>query len=155
MSAKVPKLPAGYHNVIPYLVVRDAAKAIDFYKNAFGAQELFRMPAPGGKIGHAELKMGDAHVMLSDEWPDMGALAPRPGERPPLSILLYVEDVDATVDRAVKNGAQIKMPVQNQFYGDRSGQIEDPSGHYWSVSTHIEDVTPEELGRRAKELFGG
>jgi PhnB protein len=154
-ESKVPAVPEGYHSVIPYLIVRDAASAIDFYKTAFGAQELFRMPMPGGKIGHAELKMGDAHVMLTDEWPDMGAVAPKPGERPSASVLLYVDDVDATVDRAVKAGAKIKMPVEDQFYGDRTGQIEDPQGHYWSIATHIEDVSPEELGRRAKEKFGG
>jgi PhnB protein len=113
------------------------------------------MPAPGGKIGHAELKMGDAHVMLSDEWPETGAFAPKKGERPPVSILLYVDDVDATFEKAVKAGAKAIRPVENQFYGDRSGQIEDPAGHVWAVATHVEDVTPEELGRRAKEMFGG
>jgi PhnB protein len=155
MAGKVTAVPKGYHNVTPYLVVRDAAKAIDFYKEAFGAEELLRMPAPGGKIGHAELKMGDAHVMLSDEWPETGAVAPKKGERPPVSILLYVDDVDATFEKAVKAGAKAIRPVENQFYGDRSGQIEDPAGHVWAVATHVEDVTPEELGRRAKEMFGG
>src|SRR5205085_4429359 len=145
MSDKVKPIPEGYHSVTPYIIVDGAARAIEFYKQAFGATEIFRMEGPGGRVGHAEIKVGDSHVMLADEHPDMGARGPRSVGGSPVSLLLYVEDVDAVVGRAVEAGAELKRPVANQFYGDRTGGIEDPFGHVWYVATHVEDVPYEEL----------
>jgi PhnB protein len=145
----MPKfIPEGYHSVTPYLICKDAAKAIDFYQQAFGARELFRMPAPGGRIGHAELKVGDSHVMLADEHPEIGALSPQSIGGSGVHLMVYVEDVDAVFKRALAAGAKSKRAVENQFYGDRSGNIVDPSGHCWTIATHIEDVSPEEAQRR-------
>ncbi len=132
-----------------------ASAAIEFYKNAFGAKELMRMPAPGDKIGHAEIQIGDSHVMLADEFPEMGFLSPQSVGGSPVMMHLYVEDVDATANKAVAAGAKVTKPVADQFYGDRSGQIRDPFGHNWYVSTHKEDVTPDEIDARRAKLFGG
>jgi PhnB protein len=144
--------PDGYHAVTPYLVVKGAAGAIEFYKKVFGAKELFRLGGPDGKVGHAELTIGDSVIMLADEAPQMGALAPPTIGGSPVRILLYVDNVDEVVPRAVAAGAKIVRPVADQFYGDRAGGIEDPYGHYWHVATHKEDVSPEEMSRRAASL---
>ncbi len=149
----VKPIPDGYHSLTPYLSVAGAEAAIEFYKKAFGATELFRMNGPDGRIGHAEIKIGDSPLMLADENPAMGMHAPQSGKRPPVGLLLYVEDVDAVVARAVSFGATIVRPVENQFYGDRSGGIIDPFGHAWHLSTHIEDVSHEEMDRRLKAMM--
>jgi PhnB protein len=149
MPEKVKPIPDGYHSVTPYIIVDGGARAIEFYKQAFGATELFRMEGPDGRVGHAEIKVGDSHVMLADEHPEMGARGPQSFGGSPVSLMLYVEDVDATVERAVEAGAKLKRPVADQFYGDRTGGIEDPFGHVWYVATHVEDVPPEELQKRA------
>jgi len=149
----VKPIPDGYHTVTPYLVVKGGASALDFYKKAFGATELFRMPTPDGRVGHAEIRIGDSHVMLADECPEMGALAPRAGAKPSVTFYLYVENVDAFVDRAVTAGAKITRPLANQFYGDRTAGLECPYGHSWYVATHVEDVPPDELARRAQEAM--
>ena len=151
--AKVNYIPQGYHTVIPYLSVKGASAAIDFYKNAFGATEVMRMATPDGRIGHAELKIGDSHVMLADEFPQMNFLSPKSIGGSPVNIMIYVENADTIFNRAVDGGAKVLKPVQDQFYGDRSGSIEDPFGHMWTISTHIEDVSPEEIDRRAAEMF--
>jgi PhnB protein len=151
--ANVKPIPEGYHSVTPYLCVRGGAQAIEFYKKAFGATEVMRMPAPDGKIGHAELQIGDSRVMIADEFPEMGFLSPPTVGNSPVMIHLYVEDVDATVARATEAGAKVTRPVADQFYGDRGGSIEDPFGHKWYVSTHKEDLTPEEIDRRREAQF--
>ena len=153
MSAQVKPIPDGYHSMTPYLIVDGAAKAIEFYQKVFGAIELFRLGGPDGKIGHAELMINDSVLMLADEAPQMGALSPRTIGGSPVRILLYVENVDEIVSRAVAAGAKVVRPVEDQFYGDRAGGIEDPFGHHWHVATHKEDVTPEEMKRRAEALF--
>ncbi|MBA3563997.1 MAG: VOC family protein [Gammaproteobacteria bacterium] len=142
--------PEGYHTATPYLIVNGAAAAIDFYKKAFGATELFRMDAPGGKIGHAEIKIGDSPIMLADEHPDMGQRGPQALGGTPVSIMIYVKDVDARFKKAVAAGAKEVKALQDQFYGDRSGTIKDPFGHVWTISTHIEDIPPEEMQERAE-----
>ncbi|HET6840389.1 MAG TPA: VOC family protein [Candidatus Angelobacter sp.] len=144
------KIPEGYHNITPYLVVKGGAAAIDFYKKAFGATEIMRMPMPDGRVGHAELKIGDSVIMLADEFPDIEAVSPATLGNSPVGLLLYVDDPDATVNLAVSLGAKVKMPVKDQFYGDRNGTIEDPFGHKWTVAVHVEDVSPEEMQRRMK-----
>jgi PhnB protein len=152
--SKVPHIPKGYHAVTPYLIIKGAAQAIEYYKKVFGATELFRMDGPDGKVGHAELQIGDSHIMLADENPSMGtghASAATIGGSP-VSLYLYLPDVDAVVDRAAASGAKILKPVQDQFYGDRSGFIQDPFGHLWGVATHVEDVSPEEMEERAKKV---
>jgi PhnB protein len=149
MSAQVKPIPDGYHAVTPYLIVNEAAGAIEFYTKAFGAIELFRMAGPDGKIGHAELLIDDSHVMLADEHPEIGARGPQSIGGSPVSLYLYVADVDAVVSRAVSLGAKLIRPVADQFYGDRSGGLDDPFGHHWYVATHKEDVPAEELQRRA------
>jgi PhnB protein len=149
----VKPIPDGYPRVSPYLVVDDGAKAIDFYKQVLGATERTRIPAPGGKIGHAELQLGDSVIMLADEFPDMSYVGPKKIGGTPVTIGAYVEDVDKTFAAALQAGAKELRPVENQFYGDRSGQFEDPSGHRWSISTHIEDVPPDELAKRAQEMM--
>ena len=151
----VKPIPEGYPQVTPYLCVDRAADAIDFYSKVFGAKERMRMPAPEGKIGHAELQIGDSIIMLADEFPDMGALGPRSVGGTPVTISVYVEDVDAVYDRAVAGGAKPVRPVEDQFYGDRSGQFEDPFGHRWSVASHVEDVPPDEMQRRMQQMMGG
>jgi PhnB protein len=149
MSNKPKSIPDGYHNVTPYLIVNDAAAAIEFYKKAFGATELMRMPKPNGKIGHAEIKIGDSPIMLADEAPEMGARSPRTFGGSPVSIFLYVDDVDTTFARAVDGGAKVQRPLADQFYGDRTGGVEDPFGHVWYIATHVKDVSPEEMKKRA------
>ena len=147
--------PAGYHSITPYLIVDGAARAIDYYMRAFGAVEVFRIAAPGERVGHAELRIGDSVIMLADEHPEIGARGPRHYKGSPSSLLLYVPDVDATVKRAVEAGGKLKRPVADQFYGDRTGGVEDPFGHLWYVATHIEDVSPEEMSRRAGAAHAG
>jgi PhnB protein len=148
MANKVKPIPDGYHHVTPYLSIRGAAAAIDFYKKAFGAVETVRMPQPDGRIGHAELRFGDSHVMLADEFPEMNVVGPKTLGNTSVGLLLYVNDVDKTVEQAVALGAKIIKPVQDQFYGDRNATLEDPFGHKWTVAVHLEDVTPEEMKRR-------
>jgi PhnB protein len=155
MSPSVKPIPDGYPRVSPYLVVDGAAQAIDFYTQVLGATERMRMGGPDGKIGHAELQFGDSVVMLADEYPDMGYVGPKAVGGTPVTIGVYVEDVDKTFDAAVKAGAKALRPVEDQFYGDRSGQIEDPFGHRWSLQTHIEDVPPDEMQKRAAAMGGG
>jgi PhnB protein len=142
--------PDGYHSITPYLYVADARKAIEFYSKVFGAQELFRMDGPGGTIGHAELRIGDSVVMLADEQPEMGARSPKAYGGTPYCLLLYVADVDRVFTQAVATGAKELRPVENKFYGDRTGMIEDPFGHQWAIATHVEDVAPEDMQERAK-----
>jgi PhnB protein len=150
MTKPVQPIPEGFHTLTPYLIIKGAAQAIDFYKQAFGAEELFRMPGPDGKtIGHAEIKLGDSIVMLSDECPDFGFRSPQSLNGTPVSFMFYVKDVDATFKRAVDAGATVIRPLENQFYGDRTGTVADPFGHVWSIGTHVEDVAPEELQKRA------
>lgn len=146
---KVKPIPDGYHSVTPYLYIDGAARAIDFYKQAFGAVEVMRLEASGGKIGHAEIKIGDSHVMLADEFPDMGARGPHTIGGTAVGLMVYLPDVDVVVDRAVKAGATLERPVENKFYGDRTGGIVDPFGHRWYIATHVEDVPPEEMDKRA------
>jgi PhnB protein len=148
----VRAIPEGYHSVIPYLIVKGAAQAIDFYCRAFGGREVLRLAGPDGLIGHAEVLIGDSHVMLADENPAWGAAGPQAGQTPPLSVHLYVPNVDAVYAQAVAAGAKVVRPLQDQFYGDRSGYLEDPFGHRWSVASHVEDVTPEEITRRFHAL---
>ncbi len=144
----VKAVPDGYHSATPYLVVDGATRAIDFYKRAFGAKELMRIPAPGDRVGHAEIKIGDSVIMLADEHPDIHARGPQHYGGSPVSILLYVEDVDTLFKQAIAAGGTETRPVADQFYGDRSGSLKDPFGHSWHLSTHKEDVSPEELHRR-------
>jgi PhnB protein len=153
--ANVKPIPEGYPQVTPYLVVDGASDAIDFYSKVFGATERMRMPGPDGKIGHAELELGDSLIMLADEVPGMGHRGPKAIGGTPVTISVYVEDVDDVYERAVKEGAAALRPVENQFYGDRSGQFEDPFGHRWSVATHVEDVPPDQMERRAAEAMSG
>jgi PhnB protein len=143
-------IPEGYHTVSPYLAVDDAARAIDYYVSAFGAKELFRMDAPGGRVGHAELQIGDSRIMLSDPFPQSSTRPPKELGGTTGSVFMYVEDVDAVVKRAVAAGATITMEPDNMFWGDRFGTITDPFGHVWSIATHVEDVPPEEMEERAK-----
>ena len=147
-------IPAGYEHATPYLVCKHAAQAIEFYKKAFGATELYRIPMPDGRIGHAEIKIAGATIMLSEEFPEHGQ-SPATLGGTTVSILVYVPDVDAFAERAVAAGATLARPVEDQFYGDRSCRLLDPSGHNWSFATHIEDVSREEIQSRAQKLFGG
>jgi PhnB protein len=147
--ANVKPIPEGYNSVIPYLYIKGAANALEFYKRVFGAREVMRMPGPGGQIMHAELKIGDSIIMLSDEHPQMGALGPQSVGGTPVGLHVYVENVDAVVQKAVAAGAKLDRPVKDQFYGDRSGMLTDPFGHKWYVATHVEDVSPAELSKRA------
>ena len=150
----VSPVPPGYHTLTPYLIVDGAARALAWYAEAFGAKERMRLPMPGDRIGHAEVEIGDSCVMLADENPAIGAKAPGAFGGSPISLHLYVPDVDATIVRAVAAGATVKNPAEDKFYGDRSGSLVDPFGHIWHVSTHIEDVTEEEIGRRMAALSG-
>ena len=145
-------VPDGYCSVIPYLIVADGAEAITFYQDVFGAKLRMRLDGPGGKIGHAELEIGDSLIMLADEHREMGALAPTTVGGTPVGLHLYLDDVDAVAAKAVAAGAVLKRPVANQFYGDRLGSIIDPFGHLWHISTHVEDVSPDEIGRRAAAM---
>ena len=150
----VKPIPDGYHSVTPYLIVHDAAAALDFYKKALGAVETVRMPAPGGRVGHAEIRIGDSVVMLADEHPEMGAKSPRTIGGSPISLMVYVEDVDARVAQAVAAGGKLVRPVADQFYGDRTGGVDDPFGYHWYLATHVEDVPPDELKKRAQKAMG-
>ncbi|HEY7307273.1 MAG TPA: VOC family protein [Bryobacteraceae bacterium] len=151
MAAKVQAVPPGYHTVTPYLVLSNAGSAIDFYKQAFGAKELARMATPDGKIGHAELKIGDSVIMLSDEM--MGNRSPQSLGGSPVSIFLYVDNVDSVFNQAIKAGAKGDMPPADMFWGDRYAKLTDPFGHLWGIATHIEDVAPQEMEKRAKEAM--
>lgn len=148
----VEPIPAGYHSVTPYLMARDAARAIAFYRDAFGAQEVMRFDTPDGRIAHAEVKIGDSHVMLADEVPDQGLVGPQTLGGAGVSLMLYVDDVDATFAKAVAAGATVRRPVADQFYGDRVGTLVDPFGHVWSIGTHREDVSVEEMQRRMASM---
>ncbi len=152
-TGKVRPIPEGHHSVAPYLMVRDAAGAIEFYKQAFGATEVMRLSMPDGRIGHAEIQIGDSRIMLADEFPEYGNRGPEAFGGSPVIISLFVEDVDAVASKAVAGGAKILIPVSDQFYGDRSGRLADPFGHVWIVSTHIEDVSPEEIERRTEAFM--
>jgi PhnB protein len=152
---KTKPIPKGYHAVTPYLSVQGAASAISVYKKAFGAKEIMRMPGPEGRIGHAEIRIGDSAIMMADEFPERGIRSPESFGGSPVMILLYVEDVDAVTARAIAAGAKPVRAVQDQFYGDRSGTIVDPFGHVWHVSTHKEDVPEDELKRRAQAAMQG
>jgi PhnB protein len=145
----VQPIPKGYHSATPYLIINGAAAAIEFYKKAFGAMELMRFPM-GDKIGHAEIKIGNSPIMMADEYPEMGYKGPKALGGSPVSIMLYVEDVDSVFNRAVTAGATVKEAVQDKFYGDRSGTLQDPFGHVWHIATHKEDVSVEEMQRRAQ-----
>lgn len=152
MSGKVKPIPDGYHTATPYLVVKGAAKAIEFYKNAFGATELMRMAGPDGGIMHAELKMGDSIIMMSEENPQLGTRSPESLGGSPMSLYLYVEDCDKVLNQAVGAGATATMSVKDQFYGDRSGAVKDPFGHSWHIATHKEDVSMDEIRRRMARM---
>ena len=153
--AGVNAIPEGYPRVMPYLSIDGAAAAIAFYGTVFGAVERMRMDAPGGKIGHAELEFGESVVMLADASPDMGARSPKEIGGTPVTVMVYVEDVDACFQRALDNGATEKMKVEDQFYGDRAGSFEDPFGHVWHVASHVEDVPEDEMARRAAAAMSG
>jgi PhnB protein len=152
-AKKVKAIPKGYHTATPYLVMKGAADAIEFYKKAFGAVEMFRMPGPGGSIMHAEIKIGDSPIMMADEVPQMGYRGPHALGGTPVSIMLYVKDVDALAAQAVAAGATVQRPVIDQFYGDRSGTFGDPFGHVWTIATHVEDVQHEEMQKRMHAMM--
>ena len=150
MPNPVKPIPEGFHTITPSLICKDAARAIEFYKRVFGAEELMRMPTPDGKIGHAHLKIGDSNLFVNDEFPQMGAVAPT--TQGGVYLFTYLKDVDTVFNGAVAAGAKVDMPVTDQFWGDRYGKITDPFGHQWGIATHTEDVSPEEMDRRAKEF---
>jgi PhnB protein len=150
----VNPIPPDYPRVIPYLTVKGGSAAIDFYCNVLGAKERMRMPGPEGLVGHAELDIGDSVIMLADEFPDGGKSAQTIGDTP-VTVMVYVEDVDSVFKNAISAGATEMRPVENQFYGDRSGSFKDPFGHIWFVASHVEDVSPEEMEKRAAEAMGG
>jgi PhnB protein len=150
--SKPKPVPEGMHSVTPHLICAGAADAIEFYKKAFGAVEEARLPGPGGRIMHAMIRIGDSAVMLVDEMPEWGALGPKSLKGSPVTVHLYVENADATVERAVKAGAKITMPLADQFWGDRYGKLEDPFGHHWSVATHVRDVSVEEMQQAMKKM---
>ncbi|MDQ1732396.1 MAG: PhnB protein [Pseudonocardiales bacterium] len=151
----VNPIPDGYPQVIPYLSVENASDAIAFYLDVFGARERLRMPGPDGKVGHAELEIGDSLIMLADAMPDMGGRSPQQIGGTPVTMMVYVQDVDAVYGRAIEAGATAERPVETQFYGDRAGQFVDPFGHKWFVASHVEDVPPDEMARRAASVMGG
>jgi PhnB protein len=146
-------IPSGHRTVTPYLAIKNAAKALEFYKNAFGATERYKLMMPDGRLGHAEIQLGDSMIMLADEFPEYGGKAPETLGGSPVSIHLYVEDVDAFFKKALAAGAKELKPVMDQFYGDRSGQLEEPFGHLWWVATHKEDIAPEEMQKRVQAMF--
>ncbi|MFN7132714.1 MAG: VOC family protein [Myxococcales bacterium] len=152
-ARRAQPIPKGFHTATPSLIVRGAADALEFYKNAFGAKELSRMADPSGKVMHAEIRIGDSIIMLGDEFPEMGARGPQSIGGTGSSVMLYTKDVDALFERAVKAGAKVLMPVANMFWGDRYGRVEDPFGHQWQLATHIEDLTPKEMAKRAQAAF--
>ena len=150
----VKPIPDGYHSVTPYISVKGAADAIEYYKKAFGAIELFRMAGPDGKIGHAEIKIGDSPIMLADEYPEMEFVSPKTLGGSPVGLMIYVDDVDTVYNRSIAAGGQEVKPLQDQFSGDRSGTLKDPFGHVWTVATHKEDVSEEEMKKRAAAAHG-
>ncbi|HEU0259731.1 MAG TPA: VOC family protein [Burkholderiales bacterium] len=150
---KVKPVPDGYHTVTPYLACADAAQAIAFYKKAFGAKELLRVPGPGGKIGHAELRIGDSRVMLADEYREMDFLGPLSRGGSAVHLHIYMPNADKVVERAVEAGAKVVQPLEDKFYGDRTGSVQDPFGHVWHIATHVEDVPPRELEKRAEKMM--
>ena len=152
---RIEAIPSGYHAVTPYLSVRGAAEAIEFYKKAFDAKEMVRMPGPNGKLGHCELQIGDSRIMLSDEHWDMQFLSPATRGGTTVEMYLYVKDADKVVERAEEAGAQVVRPVEVQFYGDRTGTVKDPFGHCWHVATHVEDIPMSELQKKAEEMAAG
>jgi PhnB protein len=149
----VQPIPEGYHTATPYLIVKGAGRAIEFYKQAFGASEVMRMDGPNGRVGHAEIRIGDSPIMLADEYPEMGIRSPQSLGGSGMSLLLYVEDVDARFKKAIATGAKELKPIQDQFYGDRSGTLEDPFGHVWTIATHKEDVSPDEMKKRSEAFL--
>jgi len=153
MKTNVNYIPNGFHAVTPYLTVKNAREAIDFYKRGFGARERVLMPMPDGKIAHAELQIGDSIIMLGEECPERGAVSPQTLEGSPVGLALYVQDVDQVFERAVRAGASVKESVENKFWGDRSGAVTDPFGHKWMLLTHIEDVPPDEMKKRMAQAF--
>lgn len=153
MQNHVNPIPEGYHSITPYIIVKDAARAIEFYKEAFGAKELFRMDSPEGNISHCELQIGDSRIMLADEFPDRGALAPEASGPRGVALLIYVDDVDGIFERAVNAGAKVLRPLKNEFYGDRMGTIQDPFGHNWHLGMTVENVSPEEMKRRSDKMW--
>jgi PhnB protein len=156
MTNQIKPVPEGFHTLTPHLVVKGASQAIEFYKKAFGAEEITRVPGPDGKsLIHAELKIGDSRLLLVDEFPQMGCLGPQGIGGTPVTIHVFVEDVDTVFNQAVGAGAQVSMPLADMFWGDRYGQITDPFGHKWSLATHKEDLTPEQVSKRAQAAFGG
>ena len=155
MTTKVNPIPEGYHSVTPYLIIKGASEAIEFYKKAFGASELFRMAQPDGRVGHAEIRIGDSTIMLADEFPEMGHKSPKTLGGSAVSLLIYVEDVDAVFAQAVAAGATEDRPVEDKFYGDRGGSLVDPFGHIWHIATHTEDLSPEEMQKRATAAAAG
>ena len=155
MAKNAKPIPEGFRTITPHLIVRGGEKAIEFYKKAFGAELVAKMPMPGGKLGHAEMRIGDSVVMLADEFPEMGARSPQSIGGSAVTIHVYVTDADAAYQRAVQAGAKATMPLMDMFWGDRYGKVTDPFGHEWSIATHKEDVTPEECVKRAAAMFGG
>ena len=153
MTPNAKPIPDGYHTVTPYLTVRGAAEAIEFYKRAFGAQQRGVLPMPGGKIGHAEIIIGNSIIMLADEFPEHGNQSPESLNGSPVGLAIYVENVDEVFDRAVKAGATVKEPVADKFWGDRAGSVTDPFGHKWTILTHQEDVSIDEMKKRMEKMF--
>ena len=151
--SSVKPIPAGHHTVTPYLSIKNGAQALEFYKKAFGAKEAYKLMLPDGRLGHAEIQVGDSVIMLADEFPEHGGKSPQTLGGSPVSIHLYVENVDSFFQKAVAAGAKARKPVSDQFYGDRSGQLEDPYGHLWWVATHKEDVSPDEMQKRVQAMF--
>ena len=151
--SKVPYIPKGYQTITPYLIVKDAARAIDFYKKALGATEIMRMGGPDGKVAHAELQIGDSRLMLGDEVPSMGYRSANTIGDTPVSLYVYLPDCDRVVQQALSAGATLKRPVEDQFYGDRNGTIHDPFGHVWTIATHVEDVSPKDMEERMKKAM--
>lgn len=155
MAGKVNPIPEGYHTLTPHLVVRDAGRAIEFYKKAFAAEECYRMPSPDGKVMHAQLKIGNSILMLAEECPEMGGRSPKALGGSPVALHIYTGDVDAAMKKAVAAGATVTMPVQDMFWGDRYGRLTDPFGHSWSIATHKENLSPEEIRKRASSMMCG
>lgn len=154
MKNQIKAVPDGFHTLTPHLVVKGASQAIEFYKRAFGAEEIRRLPGPDGKsLIHAELKIGNSRLLLVDEFPEMDCRGPQSVGGSPVSIHMFVEDVDAAFDKALAAGAEVRMPLDDQFWGDRYGVLTDPFGHIWSIATHKEDLTPQEIGKRAQAAF--
>jgi len=154
MKSQIKPVPDGFHTLTPHLVVKGASQAIEFYKRAFGAEEIKRLPGPDGKsLIHAELKIGNSRLLLVDEFPEMDCRGPRSVGGSPVSIHMFVDDADAAFDKALAAGAEVRMPLADQFWGDRYGVLTDPFGHIWSIATHKEDLTPQEIGKRAQTAF--